>query len=227
MRAFRNKLVTFAANKTKCSVNRHTILKDKHTQDLDAVRIDAPALYHLFSSDYHIYMANGVDKFTSVNAAKNQEQKLDILGNFIRVNYIENELGKRKLTFAGYFMFKDQYHLDFSGYRIIRQTKQLNPTQQAKQSNPAQQASPPLDEQSKESSKQAVAALTTEIKALRQQYTALAKDLKKLEVARMAAGNKSRRYEAQHKKRDAVLYEALRDARKAFNEVHMPMSKLQ
>ncbi|KAG1114734.1 hypothetical protein G6F42_014112 [Rhizopus arrhizus] len=79
---------------------------------------------------------------------------------------------------------------------------------------------------SKEADKQAVKTLNDEIKASRQTYTALAKQLKQLELARMAPGNKSSVFERKHKRRDPRLYGDLVAARKAFNNVHKEQSNL-
>ncbi|KAL7330325.1 hypothetical protein PS15p_205290 [Mucor circinelloides] len=114
-------------------------------------------------------------------------------------------------------MFFNQYDLHFSGYRI---------TQQIKQARPIKKVPCLVDEQSKEADKQAVKTLNDEIKASRQTYTALAKQLKQLELARMAAGNKSRVFERKHNRRDPRLYGDLLAARKAFNNVHKEQSNL-
>ncbi|KAL7324037.1 hypothetical protein PS15p_210608 [Mucor circinelloides] len=114
-------------------------------------------------------------------------------------------------------MFVNQYDLHFSGYRI---------TQQIKQAKPIKKVPCLVDEKSKEADKQAVKTLNDEIKASRQTYTASAKQLKQLELARMADGNKSRVFERKHKRRDPRLYGDLVAARKAFNNVHMEQSNL-
>lgn len=219
MRSLRNTLVEFSGSLTKRKVIKLAIVKEKHTQDPDAVRIDAAALYHLFSRTHRIYQSNGHATFTSIHSAKTQEQKSDILNNFIRMNYVHKILQEQKLIFAGYFMFINQYHLDFSGYKITQHVNQPTLAQQAEQ--------PAMDEKTKEANKQTVKALSIEIKGMRTQYTSMSKELKKLEVERMAAGNKSRKFEKRNKRRDATLYGALRQARQAFNQVHMSMSKLQ
>jgi len=69
MRNLRNTLVEFAGGNTKQNPTRLIIVKEKDTQDQNAVRIDHAALYHLFSSD----QSNGADKFTSALAIKTEK----------------------------------------------------------------------------------------------------------------------------------------------------------
>ncbi|KAG1080291.1 hypothetical protein G6F42_023402 [Rhizopus arrhizus] len=78
MRNLRNTLVEFAGGNTKQNPTRLIIVKEKDTQDQNAVRIDHAALYHLFSSD----QSNGADK-------------LAFSGYFMLVN-------QYKLQFIGY-----------------------------------------------------------------------------------------------------------------------------
>ncbi|KAF1800357.1 hypothetical protein FB192DRAFT_1458774 [Mucor lusitanicus] len=218
MRALRNTLVEFAGSKTKRRVSKLCVDKKKDTNSADAVRIDHAALYHLFSNDHNLHLPNGIDKVTSVHVLKTIEQKVDLLNNFLKINKIKGLFQERKLTFAGYFLFSNQYDLHFAGYKIVQPVKQADIATRGRQERSGNQ--------NHEAEKQLVKELTKEIKDMRKTYTANAKELRKLELARMQAGNKSRTFERRNKRRDPNLYRDLKDARDTFNKLHAKQAKL-
>ncbi|CAO3618586.1 unnamed protein product [Mucor fragilis] len=148
----------------------------------------------------------GTDKVTSTRVLESKAQQLALFDNFIKMNSVQSFLSERKLTFARLRWVQDH---------TARQA-----------TNPVEQAPPAVDEQTKKAKKQTVRALTNDIKGIRARYISMSKELKKLEVQRMAAGNKSRKFEKETKRRDAALYQALREARKSFNAVCTGMNRL-
>ncbi|GAN07944.1 hypothetical protein MAM1_0183d07449 [Mucor ambiguus] len=94
--------------------------------------------------------------YTSINLDDrgiDEEQKLSLFTNFIRMNHAQNAVDERKLVFSDYFMFAKQYDLRFNGYRMTQQAKPIIEVPRV------------IDEQSKETDKQAAKTLSDDIKA--------------------------------------------------------------
>ena len=223
MRSLRNTVVTFAETKTKFRERRlYPVIDEQATSSLF---VTAPTLYLIFHKEYRVFSKSG-EVFTNYQTITSEEDKSGVLGNFFNLDIIERIMKDQNLSPMYSFYYNNQSDIQFLGEKIYTKHHSASATNPPPPSDIKPLTATSITGFDKNSLKDKVKVLTEEIKLRKNEYAALGKRIKNLELERMDLGKTFRSLEKKEHLWNSEKYNELKRKRKECDALYTRLKKL-